>query len=251
MKKCGLSLVEDYGSDSDEEPPLKKVCILPLPGSIKSLFNEEDVDNEDDPSLHDFRVRTFAHVRGNWATYIYIDVPLEGLHGLQQSFIQGLNDSGIEVHSINEPHVSVSKVVTLQHHWINPFVSQLTSAMSTVHNLRLAWHSQLGVMANEPETRTFLTLGVTCKDLSCSVVNAVDKILAGYGQESFYDPPCFHASLAWCLGDRRKDMQAVCASRLNSTLSDAFDAQDLESTWIVRNIRCKVGHKLFTIDLDD
>ena len=27
----------------------------------------------DDPNLHDNRIRSFAHVRGNWASYIFID----------------------------------------------------------------------------------------------------------------------------------------------------------------------------------
>lgn len=44
-----------------------------VPSHILQMFPDETATRQDDdPSLHLGRVRTFPHVRGNWATYIYI-----------------------------------------------------------------------------------------------------------------------------------------------------------------------------------
>ena len=66
-------LVADYTDSEEEEqeinePPSKKLK-LPNPLKNNSFDNEEVID---DPALHDFRVRSFPHVRGNWATYVFI-----------------------------------------------------------------------------------------------------------------------------------------------------------------------------------
>ena len=36
------------------------------------MFGGEEVDTEDDVTDHEGRIRTFAHERGNWASYVYI-----------------------------------------------------------------------------------------------------------------------------------------------------------------------------------
>ena len=45
-------------------------CRLPAPVGIQSMFVSTP-DHEDDPDEHDGRIRTFAHERGNWASYVY------------------------------------------------------------------------------------------------------------------------------------------------------------------------------------
>jgi len=45
---------------------------LPLPFNILSMFGDQDKYLQDDPSLHEGRIRSFAHERGNWASLIYI-----------------------------------------------------------------------------------------------------------------------------------------------------------------------------------
>ena len=44
---------------------------LPIPSDILSMFGSQD-EPFDDPALHDGRIRSFAHERGNWASFVYI-----------------------------------------------------------------------------------------------------------------------------------------------------------------------------------
>ena len=48
---------------------------LPLPKDVLSMFSDEEEtvnEKEDNKDLHMGRTRAFAHVAGNWATYLYI-----------------------------------------------------------------------------------------------------------------------------------------------------------------------------------
>jgi len=46
---------------------------LPVPSDILSMFGAQDKSNmQDDPALHEGRIRSFAHERGNWASLVYI-----------------------------------------------------------------------------------------------------------------------------------------------------------------------------------
>ena len=46
---------------------------LPVPSDILCMFGGLDKPCEqDDPSLHEGRIRSFAHERGNWASLVYI-----------------------------------------------------------------------------------------------------------------------------------------------------------------------------------
>ena len=44
-----------------------------MPSGVLNMFKDDALgDYEDDPSSHQGRIRTFAHLRGNWATYVYV-----------------------------------------------------------------------------------------------------------------------------------------------------------------------------------
>lgn len=43
---------------------------LPVPAELLKSKNDNEV--MDESSLHDGRIRSFPHERGNWATYVYI-----------------------------------------------------------------------------------------------------------------------------------------------------------------------------------
>lgn len=50
---------------------------LPLPQDVLAMYCDEEADDEvDNKDLHMGRTRTFAHVAGNWATYLYIPCKL-------------------------------------------------------------------------------------------------------------------------------------------------------------------------------
>ena len=54
---------------------------LPVPFNILSMFGDQGRPYaQDDPALHEGRIRSFAHERGNWASYIYIPCELSLIH---------------------------------------------------------------------------------------------------------------------------------------------------------------------------
>ena len=124
-------------------PPAKKKKII-LQNPLKNVqIGASDPEFVDDPSLHDNRIRSFPHVRGNWASYIFIDPQKEIDFGpLQSSILKFLaeNHSTLECKTIKGPHLSVSRVFTLQFHWISSFVQELQAKLKNdvkPFNLRL------------------------------------------------------------------------------------------------------------------
>ena len=131
-----------YCSLQSSPPAKKKKFILQNP--LKNVqIGASDPEFVDDPSLHDNRIRSFPHVRGNWASYIFIDPKNEIDFGpLQSSILKFLaeNHSSLECKTINGPHLSVSRVFTLQFHWISSFVQELQTKLKNdvkPFNLRL------------------------------------------------------------------------------------------------------------------
>ena len=45
---------------------------LPLPAAVKNMFESTSQLKEDDPMAHGGKIRSFPHVRGNWASFVYI-----------------------------------------------------------------------------------------------------------------------------------------------------------------------------------
>ena len=55
--------------------PATYVCSerLPMPSGVLNMFKDEEPnEHEDDPCQHQGRKRTFAHERGNWATFVFV-----------------------------------------------------------------------------------------------------------------------------------------------------------------------------------
>lgn len=97
---------------------------MKLPSAADLLNCTEKTAPEDDPELHGGRIRTFAHERGNWASYCYFK--LEENHlvlDLRQAIQECCQEVGLPVklEPIEELHLSLTKTVILRHHWIESF----------------------------------------------------------------------------------------------------------------------------------
>lgn len=57
---------------------LHKISRLPPPSALLNLFNDKNKNSKDDledtPDQHNGRIRSFAHERGNWASYVFVAV---------------------------------------------------------------------------------------------------------------------------------------------------------------------------------
>ena len=217
---------------------------VPLPASINAMFNQEDEEIvHDDPTLHGGRIRTFSHEPNNWATYVYVDLQDCELDEVKNFIVKELDLEPIDHH-----HLSISRVVSFRHHWIEPFTQAVKSQMEHNRAFFLSL-DKLQVYSNDDRTRTFVGLeaSVGVKELQ-KLTYTVDKCFKEYNLPSFYYPPSFHVSLGWCLGD----MRAVIRQKLQKTelkLVDILDDDDDIGRLVVKNINIKSGNKIYEVKL--
>ena len=217
---------------------------VPLPASINAMFNQDDEEIvHDDPTLHGGRIRTFGHEPNNWATYVYVDLQDCELDEVKNFIVKELDLEPIDHH-----HLSISRVVSFRHHWIEPFTQAVKNQLEHSRTFFLSL-DKLQVYSNDDRTRTFVGLeaSVGVKELQ-KLTYTVDKCFKEYNLPSFYYPPSFHVSLGWCLGD----MRAVIRQKLQKTelkLVDILDDDDDIGRLVVKNINIKSGNKIYEVKL--
>ena len=257
-----MDLLNAYSSsdDEDDEPKTKKIRkenILPVPSAIHTMFEGKDVHNrevpKDDPTQHQNRIRCFPHVRGNWATCVFVELKpylLQDLRTVQEKLHQNLGDPNVKIQP--DLHLSVSRVVTFQLHWIELFLRKITSEIKLkVRKFPLYWEPELKVFVNDDKTRTFVGICVRNDAMLKEMVKILDKELVELKLQPFYDPPVFHVSLLWALGNREKELSDQL-SVMNQVLKGCVDDGTLEDggySQTVDRAICKTGNKTFFIDL--
>lgn len=236
--KHGFKLVDyqDSSDTDDEEQQAKKKFENPL----KKIKLENSIETEvhvDDPALHDHRTRSFAHVRGNWASHIYLELLDNDFHALQDSILEAFAEN--EVKKIENPHLSVSKVFTLQYHWIPSFVQGLQKRLhKSIDKFHLSLGSKLQTFVNEDQSRTFIALQIPSSENLLKIVQICDETLLEFNKDPFYQPPEFHISLAWTLGKRKIDL-----SKLDQVVQDWLE--DSEKVFEIDQIHAKIGNKSY------
>ena len=281
---CGLSLLGDYSSDSESEsdversndeghrtqmpkvsggkrPPGKdedeneephpKAAKLPLPSDLQNMFVSKK-SAKDDPSQHQGRIRAFPHEKNNWATYVYLktDLPDHELTSLHDRLSEVMPPE-IKLERIASPHVSLTRVLSLRHHWISDFVASVRQIASESPGFSLSW-SDFEVFVNDEGTRTFLGLRAECSDGNSmqTLVQKLDEVVVEYRLPKFYDPPSFHISVAWCLGDMREQL-ANALPKLNAVVEGMIEDGELANDQEVGSLECKSGDKFFRLPLSE
>ncbi len=239
----GLVAYSDSSEGEENSPPIKKKKKLVLSNPIKDVQIGQDLEcHEDDPSLHEDRIRTFAHVRGNWASYIYIQPEDIDFVPLQNNLVKALSHQDVKL--ISNPHLSLSKVFTLQYHCISSFTTELKGSFD-FEPFWLSLGPQIKLFVNEESTRTFLSIQVPeTKSLKASL-ESCDKTLAEFQKEPFYNPPEFHVSIAWILGNQKQAIDVKSVQKVFDTWAELN-----EIAFKVNKIQCKIGNKNFDFDLN-
>ncbi|CAH2091127.1 unnamed protein product [Euphydryas editha] len=244
-----LNLLRDYGSDdtSDESDKDNSVILkkpkLPTPNlsGVSVVLSEEHVD---DPSLHNGRTRTFSHVRGNWATFIYVEYPnkeklFKIIHKLY-TVLTTIDESCIVCEDV---HISLSRTFVLKYHMIKSFTTSLQKVLSNIERFDLNFDS-VEVYCNEEETRTFLALGVDAigHGYLINIVKEIDNLLGDFKLPKFYENPSFHMSILSVNGNKKEEI-----SRNLHYLNDIFIHQTnkIVDPVNINKVNCKSGNKVY------
>ncbi|XP_061677931.1 U6 snRNA phosphodiesterase 1 isoform X3 [Syngnathoides biaculeatus] len=137
-------------------PKIEKVSPtprLPLPGCLLSMFPQGVDTQTEDSSLHDGRIRSFKHERGNWATYVYFPYkPEEEFGEFMESLLSTAAAFGVVLTPQEEFHLSLSQTVILRHHWIQPFIQGLKAGLAPCKRF-VCSAPRLNVYNNAEKTR--------------------------------------------------------------------------------------------------
>lgn len=246
-----LSYLSEYGSNSEESdselntngqknrlptPDLNKVPVVPV------------YKHKDNPDLHGGRLRSFPHIRGNWASYVfarYLD--LDALYELLEKLEETVSTKVESCHRCDDFHITLSKTVVLQYHLISSFSSSLQKNLKHLESFDLGFTS-VKIYCNDEKSRTFISLEVDpfAQKYLLNISKTVDEILNEFQLPTFYKDPSFHMSVLWVNGDKKSELNSILES-MNDILLQEID-KSLKSV-LVDTINCKIGNKSFQYSL--
>ncbi|KAH3768492.1 hypothetical protein DPMN_169705 [Dreissena polymorpha] len=220
---------------------------LPLPAEVAGLFIDRSVQSKDNPAEHSGRLRSFKHEEGNWATLVYAlysGCEEDHFARLQSELFRCLRP--LEFQPMEDYHMSLSRTVTLRHHWIEDMREMLRTSFAEQPS-SCCEVCGLAVLSNDEKTRSFLTLTVSCADdVLESYTSAVDKCFKEYNLPPYYKPPLFHISIGWCLGDVTNLVSMQTKHRMQDILNTALSEDEELQYFRVDTVSMKAGNKLFT-----
>ncbi|KXJ78759.1 hypothetical protein RP20_CCG003025 [Aedes albopictus] len=239
-------------SDENDDPQNKPSAKLPPSKELlQASATSGAPEPENDPSKHQGRVRSFAHERGIWASYVFIDYnEIDAFDDLQRQLIaKASKDLQLDLNRVDNLHLSLTKTFVLRHHNIAAFVENVRSAVSGTRRFRIAL-SDLAVYTNEENTRTFLAVKVADQSYGplSSLVATLDTSMKEYKLPTFYQDPSFHISFLWCLGNRRKLLEDSMTS-LQETFAALYEEEYCDMNVNVKQLHFKCGNKYYSFDL--
>ncbi|XP_062513320.1 U6 snRNA phosphodiesterase 1-like isoform X2 [Corticium candelabrum] len=190
--------------------------VMCVPDAVREMFDDGEIEC-DDAAQHDGRIRSFPHVTGNWATYVFAPFHTNSSFGalvthLTDELTECLKCSDANMQrdtlapSMNlmhakELHISVSRTVTIRHHWIRPLIDCLQKELQSKSSFVYAFEGPR-FYCNDEKTRSFLGLRVSAgrRELT-GIVECVNSAFDQFALEHFYEDMDFHLSIAWWLGN--------------------------------------------------
>ncbi|XP_046557141.1 U6 snRNA phosphodiesterase-like [Haliotis rubra] len=232
------------------EPEIRREDqLLPLPSAIQKLYDDgTEKTRRVDNSKHCGRIRSFAHVEGNWATFVYVPVtPDDRLLELFTSLLSCLRPLKFQL--MSDHHVTLSRTVVIRHHWIESLRDSLKENLSSCDGC-ICDIVQPRLYTNDEKTRTFLSLEVQEEGTHLRhYVDVVNKCFKEFRLQSYYENPSFHISIAWCLGDVTADVTDQKFRQMKKMVQ-VFGRENPDlSVLEVQEIECKSGNKVFRFPL--
>ncbi|XP_042294584.1 U6 snRNA phosphodiesterase isoform X3 [Sceloporus undulatus] len=147
------------GAGTTSSPSSASAPRLHVPESVLKMFRDQEEREavEDDSSKHGGRLRTFPHEPGNWATHVYVPYEAEeDFLDLLQLLLSHARTCVASLTAMTEFHISLSQVVVLRYHWINPFVQSLKERLVSFPKF-ICRADQVKVYTNQTKTRWNVT----------------------------------------------------------------------------------------------
>ena len=210
---------------------------LSLPLSIQKMFSSQNVCIES----YNGKVRSFKHFEGNWPTYVFVPLTVtNSTTSLYNYLLLTLKDFGLTFFQLEDCHISLSRTVPIRHYWIEPIYSKLRGCIPQ-HAFNYSLIS-IKVYVNDEKTRTFVGVEISLgfsnfRELTLQV----NKVFEEFGLETYYKDPSFHVSFAWCLGDKKIELEKHIQSC--NQLKDQFSV-------LASKLCMKSGNKVFQIYLN-
>lgn len=219
---------------------------LPLPDSIRTLFQGQQI-HEDDPSKHDGKIRSFPHMEGNWATHLYI--PYEA----DEEFLDLINQlflclQPLEFQLMKEFHLSLSRTVYIRHHWIQLLTQSISNKLQPLSSCYCVLKC-IKLYTNDEKTRTFLAVQIETNSDLLKYTEAIDVSFKEFKLQPYYEEPSYHISIGWCLGDVVKQIKEDKMNKLEQILTDHLKTYPDMETFFASKIECKTGNKNYCFPL--
>lgn len=110
-------------------------------------------------------------------------------------------------------HISLSRAFPLRHHEIDVFWEKLddllTEHSSSIPSLIPIELNEYELYVNDEKTTSFIGMNVIgkSKDIICSLIKIVDKVMDMFGHPVYYENPSPHISIAWALGNIKSSIK--------------------------------------------
>nr|XP_002131286.1 U6 snRNA phosphodiesterase-like [Ciona intestinalis] len=255
-----LEMLGEYSSSSDEESisisktntASSQKSKLVVPDAICALYATEQTEHND-PTKHQGRVRSFQHVKGNWATFLYIPYPNPHCNELRSYVEDLLQFQGLDHWKIvDDFHLSVSRTSAIPHHFIEPLVEGIQGCAQKLSPVILNFSCDLKFYVNDEKTRSFCGFEVTSPFILAKLQTLVDHInkpLKDYKCDSYYENPSFHISISWTLGNIFEQNWKKQLEIFQTHWSEVFIESPELFSFEANNLVCKCGNRLFTFEI--
>ncbi|KAI8054574.1 hypothetical protein BDF22DRAFT_742509 [Syncephalis plumigaleata] len=214
----------------------------PPPEAFHNLFPRSN-GPRDNPLQHQGRIRAKPHIRGNWATHVYLSIhPSEELSVLLQKMFKATKHSvpGLQwiqaTNTVNGMRTDKQEDGTP----LDLFTRRLKERLQDIEKFHINF-AKIVRFDNEELTREFISLSVGHGQPQAS--NRTTS-----SDAAFYQPAHFHASFAWCLRETTTEIDTLAICAAEKAIQPMEQLARASSTWITK-VHCRMGNRYWNVSL--
>lgn len=185
-------------------------------------------------------MRQVPHVKGNWASHVYIRPHLEADQLEMIETIKGAMSNMLPekaIHMEESPHISLSRTFYLQQWQLERAQMRIGDILSRVDRPPISFH-RLNHYQNDDQSRSFLALDCDSESSRwiVDVIRQVDGEIVRLGGERYYEEPRIHMSILWAVGTSLSTVSQLPSMEVHTLLVRHYD------------LCIKMGNRLVTVN---